>query len=115
MQERSLAHNRGIETNNKIMKSTGWVKCIAEIRNNETGEIREFETDEILVIGEKYPSTFIWENGNYACDCNRHLFFKRAKNEESKEDWDVECSHGKYSVNLKIKKDGNVYYREYNL
>jgi hypothetical protein len=97
------------------MKSTGWVKCIAEIRNNETGEIREFETDEILVIGEKYPSTFIWENGNYACDCNRHLFFKRAKNEETEEDWDFECSHGKYSVNLKTKKDGNVYYREYNL
>ncbi len=27
----------------------------------------------------------------------------------------VLLSMGKYSVNLKIKKDGNVYYREYNL
>lgn len=29
-------------------------------------------------------------------------------------DWKVECSDGKYSVNLKNKKDGRVYYREYN-
>ena len=35
--------------------------CEIQKNKNETGEIREFETDEILVIGEKYPSTFIWE------------------------------------------------------
>ena len=89
------------------------VECIAEIRNNETGEIREYETHEMLEIGEKHPSAFNWQENNYSCDCNRRLFFKRAKGEETNEDdWNVECSDGKFSVNLKNKKDGVVYYRE---
>jgi hypothetical protein len=90
-----------------------WVECIAEIRNNETGEVREYETHEILNNGEEHPSVFNWEENNYACDCNRHLFFKRVNNDENDEDWDIECTHGKYSVNLKNKKDGKVYYREF--
>jgi hypothetical protein len=90
-----------------------WVECIAEIRNNETGEIREYETHEILEIGDEHPSVFNWEENNYSCDCNRRLFFKRANNEETNDDWNVECSDGKFSVNLKNKKDGKVYYREY--
>lgn len=92
-----------------------WVKCIAEIRNNETGEVREYETDEILENGSKHPNIFNWEENNYSCDCNRLLFFNRAKGEEKDEDWDVECSDGKFSVNLKNKKDGKVYYREYKM
>ena len=43
----------------------------------------------------------------------RRLFFKRANNEETKNDWNVKCSAGKFSVNLKNKKDGIVYYREF--
>lgn len=91
-----------------------WVECIAEIRDNETGEVREYETNEIIDIDSKYPSVFNWEENNYACDCNRRLFFKRVKNEETEEDWDIACSDGKYSVNLKNKKNGEVYYREFN-
>ena len=97
------------------MKDSIWVKCIAEIRNNATGEIREFETDEILTNGSEFPEIFNWEENNYSCDCNRRLFFKRAGNEESQEDWNVECTDGKFSVNLKNKKDGKVYYREYGV
>jgi hypothetical protein len=41
------------------------------------------------------------------------LFFKRAKGEETEDDWNVECTDGKFSVNLKNKKGGVVYYREY--
>jgi hypothetical protein len=90
-----------------------WVECIAEIRNNETGEIRECETHEILEIGSEHPSVFNWEENNFSCDCNRRLFFKRANNEEIEDDWNIECSDGKFSVNLKNKKDDKVYYREY--
>ncbi len=90
-----------------------WVECIAEIRNNATGEIREYETQEILEIGNNHPSVFNWEENNYACDCNRRLFFKRTKGEETEDDWNTDCSDGKFSVNLKNKKDGIVYYREY--
>ena len=55
-----------------------WVKCIAEIRHNTTGEVVEYETDEILINGEEYPMIFNWEENNFSCDCNRLLFFKRA-------------------------------------
>ncbi len=92
-----------------------WVECIAEIRNNETGEIREYETEEILEAGDEHPSVFNWEENNYSCDCNRCLFFKYANDEDvSDDEFDsIECSEGKFSVNLKNKKDGKIYYREY--
>lgn len=100
----------------KIHQKDGciWVKCVAEIKDNKTGEIRAYETDEILEIGDKYPSPFSWEENNYSCDCNRHMFFKRAKGETIEEDWEVECTWGKFSVNLKNKKNGEIYYREYD-
>jgi len=102
-----------VKKDNYQMKGYICVKCIAEIRNNETGEIREYETDEILDLGSEHPNIFNWEENNFSCDCNRLLFFKRAGNEKSEDDWDVQCSDGKFSVNLKNKKDGKVYYREY--
>lgn len=95
------------------LKNSILVECIAEIRDNKTGEVREYETHEILEEGEEHPCVFNWEENNYSCDCNRRLFFKRAKGEETKEDWDVPCSDGKYSVNLKNKKDGRIYYQEF--
>lgn len=103
-----------VKTKSTKIKNSIWVKCIAEIKNNATGEIREYETDEILERGDEYPSVFNWEENNYSCDCNRLLFFKQAKNEVTEEDWNVECSDGKFSVNLKNKKDGNIYYREFD-
>jgi hypothetical protein len=95
------------------MENAKWVVCVAEIRNNATGEIREYETHEILTNGDEFPSVFNWAENNYSCDCNRLLFFNRANGEERDEDWDVECTDGKFSVNLKNKKDNKVYYREY--
>jgi len=89
------------------------VECIAEIRNNETGEVIEYQTEERLGVGNNHPDTFNWEENNYSCDCNRLLFFKRVKGEETEDDFEVECSSGKFSVNLKTKKDGNIYYREF--
>jgi hypothetical protein len=92
-----------------------WVECIAEIRKNDTGEIIEYETEEILRIGDGHPSVFNWKENNYSCDCNRLLFFKYAKNIEVGDDEfdNLDCNNGKYSVNLKNKKDGSTYYREF--
>ena len=95
------------------IKNGGWVKVVAEIRKNDTGEVREYETDEILMNDEDYPNPFNWSDNNYSCDCNRLLFFNRAGNEEKEEDWNVECTDGRFSVNLKNKKDGEYYYREF--
>lgn len=98
---------------NLELNNAKFVIVIAEIKNNETGEIREYETEEILSHDDEHPPVFNWEENNYACDCNRRLFFKRVKNEETEDDWNVPCSDGKYSVNLKNKFDGSVYYREF--
>jgi len=89
-----------------------WVECVAEIRNNATGEIREHETHEILSIVEEYPSVFNWKENNFSCDCNRRIFFNSANGEDTKSD--IDCSNGQFSVNLKNKKDGVVYYREFD-
>ena len=94
------------------LKVAKWVSVIAEIRENSTGEVREYRTKDILRDFESEPSEFTWSDGNYACDCNRALFFARANNEP--EDWETSCSDGKFSVRLRNAKTGRVYYDEFN-
>ena len=53
----------------------------------ETGESRWCE----VIPSDEYQ----WTDGNYECDCNRHLFFLRAGNEELE---DIPCSSGKYTL-----------------
>ena len=42
-----------------------------------------------------------WELGNYSCDCNRELLFRRALGQP---DRDCPCSSGKYFVIIKDEK-----------
>lgn len=46
------------------------------IRENATGLVR-FHPESEPVFNE-----FIWTEGNYSCDCNRHLLFQWAGGEE---------------------------------
>ena len=87
-----------------------WVKLRLQIRNNKTSEI--VETDETGIFDEytQEASTFIWSEGNFKCDCNRQLFFNRAKGEP---DEDVECGEGKFSVNL-FTTNGRLIYKEFD-
>lgn len=91
------------------------VICIAEIKNNETGEIREYETHEILEYESEYPNIFNWSENNYSCDCNRLLFFMRCGGESTDSilDEDIDCTEHKFSVNLKNKLDNKIYYQEF--
>lgn len=72
------------------------------IRKNETGEVRvykyELDRDE-----DGSFNTYIWEEGNYACDCNRMLFFARVNGEE--EDWESPCSDYKYSIEIFVDEE----------
>jgi len=89
-----------------------WVAAIAEIRDNKTGQVRRYENNyELLGIGADKPDAFIWKNGNYACDCNRSLFFLRAGGES--EELESDCGEGEFSVRLRNKKTGAVYYDEF--
>ena len=46
------------------------------IRRNADGAVRVYPFPEYG--WDTDGSDFIWSDGNYACDCNRHLFFERA-------------------------------------
>lgn len=93
------------------MKDADWVKTIVTIRRNRDGVVREFEETQIKHHDEDAPSGFIWEEGNYSCDCNRALFFARAGGES--DDFDAECGEGAYSVNVRNPVDGLTYYKEF--
>lgn len=87
-----------------------WVKIIAQIRKNSTGEVRDYPTYAIIEDGEESPDTYIWEDGNFSCDCNRRLFFLRANNDEEPDDED--CGDTAFSVRLLNAKDRACYYSE---
>ena len=87
-----------------------WVSVIAEVRKNSTGEIRLHETCEIISDGCDTPSDYIWSDGSYGCDCNRSIFFNRAGGDP---EGDEPCGEGAYSVRVKNKKTGTVFYSEF--
>ena len=91
----------------KSPKNGKWVWTIVEIRQNSTETIREYASRELLMDGEDAPDTYLWSEGNYACDCNRANFFY------GDDDCDVSCGDTAYSVRLRNKKNGRVYYNEF--
>ena len=99
-----------VEIKTHPLKNARWVRCVARIRKNATGEVRRYETDEILEDGETHPSVFNWEENNFSCDCNRELFFERSAGNEIETE---ECSDGRFSVNLENPVTGEIYYREF--
>lgn len=58
------------------------------------GETREYH-DEWPDSFSGEGLEFMWTDGNYACDCNRALFWNRIK---GKDDPDVPCGDGEYVV-----------------
>lgn len=66
---------------------------IVEIVNNETRERIQMES----VYPDEETFLFMWQEGNYSCDCNRGLFFDRANGKE-KEFNEYTCGESKYSA-----------------
>lgn len=90
------------------------VAVVAHIRNNETGEVRELDVREPFDSEDgPYPDTFNWEGNNFSCDCNRGIFFERAK-EDNGILPDIGCGDSKYSVNLQNPVTKKFYYREFS-
>ena len=82
---------------------------VAKIKNVRTGEIRLCDTNIWETNG--LPDPYIWEDGNYACDCNRHLFFERAVGNEP-DDSECNCETDFYRVELFIGEE--LIYSDYN-
>lgn len=87
-----------------------WVKIVAHIRNNKTGEIRVYKTEGIWDDEYNEVSTYIWKDGNYSCDCNRKIFWGYAGNEDL---WDDSpCGDGGFSVKLENPQTGDIFHSE---
>lgn len=72
------------------------------IQHNPTKKIIQFPYE----YGNGEDSVFIWEEGNYACDCNRALFFYRAQNLSEKE---IDCGTGKFSIKIENHNQKIIY------
>jgi hypothetical protein len=89
-----------------------WVAIIHEIRDNRTGEVRRANDEAILNEETGEPSTYIWSDGNFSCDCNRQLFFWRAGGEDDTREH--QCGHERFSVRLINPETGRVFYDEFD-
>ena len=87
-----------------------WVKIAVIIQDNKTKENVFYLDDAIYDEENKRASTWIWEEGNFSCDCNRYLFYQRAKNLEEYDD--IDCSYVKYSVCIINPKTKEILYDE---
>ena len=90
------------------------VEIIAHIKDVVTGEIRQYKTDtwwyeEDWDCGS--PSVFLWEEGNYSCDCNRETLFRKAGGESFI--GETGCGENRYRVNCQNPVHGEFFYQEY--
>lgn len=58
------------------------------------------ETKTIVMEGQ-WNGDFIWTEGNYACDCNRHNFFY------PKSDVDWPCGQDRFTISFIEDEKGN--------
>lgn len=84
----------------KKMTMVNWCKITAHILNETTGEIKISEHDAIYDRDTDGPSLFIWEEGNFSCDCNRSLFFDGKTHA---------CGDEKFKVNIYNLKESLIY------
>jgi len=89
---------------------SSFVKVNAIIKEVATGEVVVLETSCLWDVEEQRPNDFSWEGGNESCDCNRRHYFLAAKG--LPRDDEVDCSEGKYLVNLQNPVTGQIFYRE---
>lgn len=80
------------------------MRASVELRNNATGEVRIIEQD--VYDNDLAAFEFCWTEGNMSCDCNRGLYFARAKDEP--EDWERECGHEAFTAIRAALDDGRV-------
>lgn len=70
-----------------------------KMKNNITGQTKDIKED------LKWIDDFVWSDGNFACDCNRDIFF----NGDSPDDF--ECSNHIYTI-LSIHNNDELVYSE---
>lgn len=92
------------------------IPATAYIRRNADGEVRPYSLDSMA----GFRGDFIWVDGNFACDCNRGMFFAQVggvdtdsmSNEEDEEAFP--CGNERYSVRIIAVDDGRELYIDDN-
>lgn len=81
------------------------------ITDTTTGESRTF--DDTGTWGNEYGDTgfqdYIWSEGNYGCDCNREIFFRRVKDED---DSQRKCGEGRFTLRIVDPATGEELYAD---
>lgn len=88
--------------------------CAIEILDTQTGEIAAFEEHGSIGPDEGDPSgvsDFMWKDGNWSCDCNRHLFWLRAQDLEKSKDH-VPCGYSRFLARATRLDTGGVVFDE---
>jgi len=89
------------------------VNVTIKITRTTDGSSVEFKHS--LYQTDDYDGIYLWRDGNYSCDCNRYLFFERAKG-TSEEEIDANdsgrCSGTLYRVDWIKDEAGNVLFEE---
>lgn len=81
----------------------------AQIKRNVDGVVRDYATT--WDSGNEFEADkYLWAEGNYACDCNRALFFARAAGEP---DPVRPCGEVAFSVQI-VDAEGKVLYQDDN-
>lgn len=88
------------------------LNCTVEIMRNSDGVIRHdkdgWEWDVERKDSFDVDSFFLWSDGNFACDCNRAMFFAHAGGDP---DPSVSCGMALYSVQIR-DPNGLVVYKD---
>lgn len=79
-----------------------------KIREASSGIVRE-AVDE-YDYSEVSDAIYHWTDGNFGCDCNRVLFFRRAAKEPDPEDFP--CSEGLYEIEMQDAESGKILFSE---
>lgn len=78
-----------------------------EITDTTTGERRAYSSD---WDWDGETDEYIWAEGNFACDCNRSLFFARAVGTPEAVIDEAPCGLTRFTVAIAV--DGEVVYDE---
>jgi hypothetical protein len=90
-----------------------WVSINVHIRKQSDGVVRVYKTDGLLDDDGEHLSTYIWEEGNFSCDCNRYLFYQRAVDADEDDNApDGFCGEDKYRIWIVNPATGNIVYDE---
>lgn len=78
------------------------------IRDRTSGETVEYVDEH----GHNDDDCYMWRLGNYSCDCNRSIFFHRAKGVPESEIENNECGDTQFIVTGIRRPNGELIYSE---